>query len=63
MITVAILINGQPILTRSARNIGLANDLTGAHKYKVDDGRMLTHHRGDGALALAKRMLDGIEEP
>lgn len=63
MITVSILINGHPIITRSARNIGLANDLSGAHKYKVDDGRILTHHRGDGAVALAKQLLDGIQEP
>jgi hypothetical protein len=67
MITVSILINGHPIFTRSARNIGKgckkgrsANLLP--DRYKLDDGTIITHHRENGAVYLAKMMLDHIKE-
>jgi len=61
MITVCILINGQPIYTRTAVNItDDSKDRT--HKYKVDSGVVLSHVRAEGAVVLAKKMLDTIKE-
>lgn len=62
MITVAILINGQPILARSARNTGkvLADGCT---VYDVDDGSKVHHRREDGATKLAQKLLKTIKEP
>lgn len=60
MITVAILINGNTITARSAVNV--AENPDGTHKYKVDDGRTIRHHRNDGAVKLAIKMLEGIKE-
>ncbi len=62
MITVSILINGQPIYTRSAVNIGRIDTADPSHCYELDDGSVLKHKRGDGAIALAKMMLDTIHE-
>jgi hypothetical protein len=52
MITVAILINGQPITARSAVNTGkvLANGCT---VYAVDDGSNIHHRREDGVAGRA----------
>lgn len=58
MITVAILINGNPIMARSANNIGKRKE----NKYKCDDGTIIEHNPDDGAVALAKKMLDTIKE-
>ena len=60
MITVAILINGQPLLCRSAVNMGEVSP--GVCKYKVDDGRVVTHRIDMGAIPLAVDMLEGIKE-
>lgn len=60
MITVTISINGEPIFTRSA-----VNKKTGSHgltKYHLDSGRTILHRRSDGAIKLAKMMLDDIKE-
>ena len=62
-ITVTILINGQPIYTRSARNVsqsGTKDDEISM--YKVDTGEVIAHKRKDGAVKLAKKMLDTIRE-
>ena len=60
MITVTISINGQPIYTRTAVNKGeRSNGLT---CYDLDDGSFIKHRREDGAVALAKMMLDTIKE-
>lgn len=60
MITVSILINGNPILTRSAVNKGkLASGLI---EYKCDDGSQILHRPEEGAVKLAKRMLDTIKD-
>lgn len=61
MITVAILINGQPITARSAVNTGhvLGNGCT---VYHVDDGTKIHHRREDGAVKLAMKMLKTIRE-
>lgn len=60
MITVVVLINGHPIFTRSARNIG--GDLDGICKYKIDTGDSVYHDRNDGFVPLVKQMLDTIDE-
>ena len=71
MITVQILINGAVILSRSARNTGSVVDnanlsgpmsLSGECIYAVDDGSTIKHKRADGAVKLAKAMLDTIHE-
>ena len=61
MITVSISINGQPIYTRTAVNIGNADD--GIHSaYELDTGQIIEHKRPDGAIKLAHKMLDTIKE-
>lgn len=62
MMTVAIMVNGHPIFTRSAVNIGPVKGGT-LHRYKVDDGSIVTHRREDGALPLARKLLQRIREP
>jgi hypothetical protein len=61
VITVAILINGHPIMSRSAVNKGERSD--GMTRYSVDDGSELFHRREDGAVPLAIEMLKTIKEP
>lgn len=61
MITVSILINGEPIFTRTARNQSEVNDKK-EHLYIVDDGSEIYHARKDGAVKLAKKMLDTIKD-
>lgn len=49
MLTVAILINGNPIIVRSTVNTGQrAGKKT---IYRVDDGRLIRHDPDDGAVA------------
>jgi hypothetical protein len=61
MITVVIYINERPVFTRSARNMkDVAAD--GSTRYDVDDGSRIWHKREDGAVALAKEMLETIKE-
>ncbi len=63
MITVAILINGKPIYARTCVNRskeGISEDKT--NKYLCDDGKWIKHVPKDGAVALAKKMLDTIKE-
>lgn len=60
MITVAILINGNPLVARSARNTG---DKKGKKvRYRTDCRKNVWHNPDDGAVALAKKLLDCIEE-
>jgi hypothetical protein len=61
MITVAVLINGQPIFTRSARNTGKMNT-NGDYQYIIDTGDIIYHRREDGFVPLAKMMLDTIHD-
>lgn len=59
MITVSIHINGAPIFVRSAVRV-----VTGEpNQYRVDDGSTIEHHYDDGAIVLAKKLLDTIKEP
>lgn len=60
MITVNILINGQPIFTRSAVRVG--GNPSGECIYSVDDGSTIRHNHDDGAAALAHKLLDTIVE-
>lgn len=60
MISVAILINGNPIMARSAVNVRDLGD--GRCEYKLDDGNTLRHRPDDGAVALAIEMLKTIKE-
>lgn len=59
MITVAILINGNPIVARNAINQARTNDL-GETEYLTDSGETIWHHRDDGAVELAHRLLNLI---
>jgi len=61
MITVSILINGNPLMARSAVNKGDVDNM-GRARYACDDGTHIRHNPGDGAVALAKKMLDTIVE-
>lgn len=62
MITVAILINGEPIFERTAVRVETAEagDLS---TYHLDTGEALQHDRAKGAVALAVMMLGTIREP
>lgn len=60
MITVAILINGETIMARSAVNISKADGEP--QFYKVDDGSVIVHNTNDGAVALAIELLKTIKE-
>lgn len=57
MMTVAILINGNPIMARSA-----VNRLEEKGVYICDDGSEIKHDPKDGAVALAHKLLDTIKE-
>ncbi len=57
MITVTISINGEPIYTRTA-----VNRLQETGKYIIDTGDHIEHDPADGAVELAKKMLDTIVE-
>ena len=59
MITVSILINGQPIFTRSAVR---TYEHKGVGTYLSDDGINLFHRINDGAIPLAIQMLKLIQE-
>jgi len=59
MITVAILINGNPITARSAVR---GSGKNGSFEYIVDTGERVTHNLDDGTVALAKKLLDTIKE-
>lgn len=60
MITVAILINGQPIMARSAVNTG--HKQRGQTEYRVDDGTYVFHDADKGAVPLAIKLLQTIKE-
>lgn len=60
MLTVAILINGNPLMARSARRV--KTNPNRIHVYKCDDGKYIHHAEDDGAVVLAKKLLDTIKE-
>ena len=65
MITVTISINGNPVYARTAVNVTDHFDtkMGNCCKYKLDDGSVVLHKQEDGAVKLAKKMLDTIQEP
>lgn len=62
MLTVAILINGNPIVAKNAINQGdkLAPNKKGETAYKTDSGEIIWHDPKLGAAVLAKKLLDTI---
>jgi hypothetical protein len=60
MITVAILINGKPLMARSATNT--MNEIDEGIIYLCDTGEEIIHRPQDGAVALAIKMLKTIRE-
>ena len=61
MFTVAILINGNPLMARSAVN-QCEQDADGRTKYRIDTGEVILHDPKDGAIALAHKLLDTLHE-
>jgi len=59
MITVSILINGKVLYARSAVRREMKD---GIGTYEVDEGTFIAHRYDDGAIPLAKAMLDTIKE-
>jgi len=55
MITVTISINNRPIITRSAFRFKKDH-------YKTDCGKTIKHNYDDGAIVLAKKMLDCVDD-
>ena len=61
MVTVTVSIKGTPVFTRSAMRIRQKSDST--ETYLVDTGKQIHIKEGEGAVALAHKMLNTIEEP
>lgn len=59
MITVAILINGQPLVAKNAINQKRTNE-KGQTAYLTDAGELIWHDRDEGAVVLAHLLLDTI---
>jgi len=60
MITVAIMLNANPIITRSAVNKGKVPSAPNITKYHVDDGSIVHHKPEEGPVVLAKKLLDTV---
>ena len=60
MITVVIYINDRVIYTRSARRMESLKKGKKIYKYQVDNGSVIKHNYENGAVCLAKKMLDTI---
>ena len=67
MLSVAILINGEPIMARAAVRgepfVQGGKGPDGRMRYRVDDGSTVLHRPEDGAVALAIKLLETIQEP
>jgi hypothetical protein len=61
MITVAILINGNPLMARSAKDTGYKTP-DGSKFYLCDTGEKIIHRQDAGAVELAIKMLRTIRE-
>jgi len=61
MMTVAILINNEPLYSRTIKRIVNEDDTDGNRCYEVDDGTRIWHDPHDGIITLAKKVLDKIE--
>lgn len=60
--SISLGVNDRIITGRSCYNTG-ETDGEGRHKYQVDTGEIVWHDRDEGAVALAKKLLDTIEDP
>ncbi len=60
--SVSININGNVLMARSCRNTG-ESDGEGRTRYVVDDGSVVWHRQSDGAVELAKKLLETIQDP
>jgi len=60
VITVAVFVDGEPVMVRKAKNVGT---LSRADGFLQDDGSLLIHKHGDSLKDLATRMLESIEDP
>ena len=61
MISVVILINGYPVMARSAFRLS-DNGENKENEYQVDTGEKILHVPADGAIPLCKALLDTIKE-
>jgi len=62
MITVAVYINNQPIILKTARNMNEVNS-KGETVYMDESGNVIWHKREDSVVKLCKKMLDKWKEP
>lgn len=60
MLSVIISVNGNPVMGRSATNMGSLPD--GKNKYLADDGKFIMHNPKDGIVKLAMKLLNNIKE-
>ena len=60
MFTVSIDVNTRPVYTRSCRNTGRKKG--GRTIYELDTGEEVLHYPDDGAVELARKLLDTIED-
>lgn len=61
MIIVQISINHQVIVLRGGTNMSEINK-KGETKYQCDTGDIIWHKREDGAVVLAKKLLDTVKD-
>lgn len=61
MMTVSILVNGQPLYTRTIHRIINEDIGNGKRCYELDDGTRIWHDPVKGIIELAKEALDHIE--
>jgi hypothetical protein len=61
MISIVILINGYPVMARSAFRL-TENGEDNENDYQVDTGDVLIHIPSRGAIPLCKALLDTIKE-
>ena len=61
MMNVTISINGNILYSRSVRNTG-SKTKDGRTLYNCDTGENILHNDKEGAIVLAKKMLDTISE-
>lgn len=62
MITVSILINGQPLFTRSAHRRTKRHNKGDHSAYLLDTREIIYHKIDDGAVKLAIKLLKTIKE-
>jgi hypothetical protein len=61
MITVAIYVNGVPLIVRSASRVGKPKKGKPS-EYRVDTGDIIMHYYDEGAIVLAHKLLDTAHE-